>query len=580
MSGGRPSKKCRILFILYGSKIYVHRGEITFKGKYQSQGLKINFDTLYCKKFKPMFKRTPLLLALLFVSFYSLSQSIDLAWGPEKKFDRRNDELGFVGKVKGHFYTLRREDKKMYLAKNRVTDMGLVFEKQIRWNDGRKNTSDNNLTFNSFRLFRDNFVFYFEDYSRKDDIQRLYAQKISFDGEPIGSLVEVGSRVKLKRSKDGSFTLSYSPDSTNFVVTINPSFDKYNNERFIFKVFSQDLDNIHNAEVVLPFQDKNFEVESVSLGRNKLIYVLAKITLTKKERANAKDDDAPYYFDILTVNPKDGKVKEFEIDLDKRYVDEVDLLIDKKDNIKCFGFYGDMDVNGRRKDGINGIFYFSVANGKIDNVSTKEFDAELVKEIAGKRRANRSKGLRARFNLKNFFEKQDGGAMVLAEESYLIVVTTRSANGGTTTKYHYYRNSVIAINIDRSGKILWYTHIPKKQHVVNDDRFISFYAMYVKGKTYIIYNDERRNAVDKSYDKVMTNYFKSEPVVVTVSEDGKATKRLLSDNTRVNAIIKPNAADKISDNQAFFYADRVSKGCCFIGVGRPKTQRFGILTIK
>ncbi len=65
--------------------------------------------------------------------------------------------------------------------------MSLVWERPIQWNDfKRPNAKDKNLTFNSFRCFKENFVFYFEDYDSKDDLQRLYAQKITFEGAPEG----------------------------------------------------------------------------------------------------------------------------------------------------------------------------------------------------------------------------------------------------------------------------------------------------------------------------------------------------------------------------------------------------------
>src|SRR4051812_25564771 len=114
----------------------------------------------------------PLYLAIfaIFIASNLHAQQIDLAWGPEKKFDKSSFEVGFVGRIKDHFYTLRGVDKTMYLAKTRISDMSLVWERPIRWNDfKRANTKDKNLTFRSFRTFRENFVFYFEDYDSKDD---------------------------------------------------------------------------------------------------------------------------------------------------------------------------------------------------------------------------------------------------------------------------------------------------------------------------------------------------------------------------------------------------------------------------
>jgi len=523
-----------------------------------------------------------LIILLQLIFYYGLSQQVELAWGPYKEFNRSSIEYGFIGKVKGDFYTHRKEDKTIFLAKTRISDMSQTFEKPIKWNDTDPATKNDEFSFNSMQLFKGNFLFFYEKYSPKQDKQRIFGQKISYDGQPVDASVELSIRDKNRRSKDGSFQLTFSADSTNFLITTKPYFEKYANEKFQFKIFDNQLKLLHNLEIELPFRDADFSVESITLSKSKLIYLLAKVNIPKKER---KDDEATYYYDLVTIDPVNkGKATEFELKLDKKYINQVDLILDQKDNPKCFGFYTDMKDNGKPKDGINGVFYFYVNNGKVENLGIKEFDAALVTDLAGKKRAKKDKGIETHFRIKNFFNKPDGGAIILGEEQYVIVVTTRSSNGATTTSYHYHTESILEVNIDGKGKILWYAHIPKKQVTINDNRFLSFHALYVKGKTYIIYNDESNNAVTKSYDKVMKNVFKTVPVMVTVNESGKSDKILLNDIAdKQGFTLKPNISDRISDTQAFFYADKLKKGipCCFIGGrGKPSTQRVGILTVK
>jgi hypothetical protein len=526
------------------------------------------------------------LLLFCLVSFSSICQRIDLKWGPEKKYRRSSYDLGYVGRVKDHFYTLRKEDKTMYLSKTRLKDMAVVFEKQIHWNGASKNETDD-LTFKSFRLFKDYFVFYFESSSNREGNQRIYAQKIDLEGVPFDALAEIGSRQKERRRKDGSFQLVYSADSTNFLLITNPSYEKYNNERFLFKVISKKLEVLHTADITLPFADKNFDVESFTLGKDKQIYILAKITLPRKEK---KDGEADYYYQIVTVDPKEkNKTKGFDVKLDNRYVDKVDIILDGKDKLKCFGFYADMQGNGKRKSGINGIFYFSVVDNKASNISLKPFDLKMVFEIEadtkrgcfGGRGPKLEEGITAFFNLRNFFTKPDGGMIVIAEKSYVRVVTTTTGNGGSTTTHYYMDYDILAVNIDGKGNIEWYAHIPKKQVGTNDDRFGSFHAMYTNGKIHIIYNDQADNAMNKSYEKTMKNYLKAIPVIVTINEQGKFDKKIIGDSRGKNDFtLKPKISDEVSPNEAFFYADRLSKSFCIIGTRKAKTNRYGILSIK
>lgn len=527
------------------------------------------------------FQLRKLLIVLLQLSFgHAFSQQVELTWGPGKEYTRSSAEYGFVGKVKGDFYTARKEDKIIFLAKTRISDMSQVFEKPIKWKDTDAVTKNDEFSFDNIQLFKGNFVFFYEKYNSKQDKQRIYAQKIDYTGEPVDESVELSDRNKSRRSKDGSFQLTFSADSSNFLVTTNPYFDKYTNEKFQFKIFDKQLKMLHSLQVELPFRDADFALESVTLSKSKLIYLLAKVIVPKKDR---KDDEATYYYELLTVDPTNGKVTEFELKLDKKYINKVELIMDSKDNPKCFGFYTEMKDNGKPKDGINGVFYFYVNNGKVSNVNLKEFDAALVTDIAGKRRARKDRGIESHFKIKDFFNKPDGGAIILAEEQYIVLVTTHSKYGSTTS-YHYHYESILEVNIDSQGKILWYAHIPKKQLTVNDNRFLSFHALYVKGKTYIIYNDEARNAVAKTYDRYANNIFKMVPVMVTVNESGKSDKVLVNDiSDKQGFTLKPKLSDKISDTQAFFYADKLKKGipCCFIGGrGKPSTQRVGILSIK
>lgn len=533
-----------------------------------------------------MLKQILPLLLFCIVSFSSISQNIDLKWSPEKKYERSSDDLGYVGRVKSHFYTLRRQDKTMYLSKTRINDMSVVFEKEIRWNGTSKNANDD-LTFKSFRLFKDHFVFYFESSSNREANQRIYAQKIDLEGAPFDPLVEIGTRPKERRNRDGNFQLAYSADSTNFLLITNPSYEKYNNERFLFKVISKKLEILHQADITLPFADKNFSVESFVLGKDKQIYMLAKIDLPRKTK---NDDEADYYYQVVTVDPKENnKIRGFEIKLDNRYVDKVDIILNDKDQLKCFGFYADMQGNGRRKSGINGIFYFSVIDNKASNISLKPFDLKMVLDIEsetkrgcfGGRAPKVEKGLEAYFNLKAFFAKPDGGMVVVAEKSYIRVVTTTSSNGGTRTTYYYVDYDILTVNIDEKGSIAWYAHIPKKQIVANDNRFGSIHAMYSNGKVHIIYNDEAKNAMSKTYENTMKNYLKAVPVIVTINEQGKFDKKIIGDSRGKNDFtLKPRISDQVSSNEAFFYADRLSKACCVIGQRRAKAIRYGVMTIK
>ncbi len=425
-----------------------------------------------------------------------------------------------------------------------------------------------------------------KDIDKKLDKEIIYGQKLNQDGNAEGQFLKLDERTTDRRSRDGSFQIEYADDSSDFLVVKHPSYEKYADEKFNFKIFNADLKLLQNLEITLPFKDKNFSVSEIHLSRSNIIYILAKIDVPRED---AKKDEARHYYQIVSVDAANGAtVKQYDLKLDSRYIDEVTMRIDKNENVKCLGFYSDLKENGRPKEGLNGLFYFGLnkANKQVENVSIKEFTKALVEELSGKRRAKKEKGLESTFKLKYFLEKNDGSSIALVEEDYVEVVTTytTNANGGSTrtTTYYYHNNEILAIYIDAAGKINQFVTIPKSQVSTNDGGiYNSFYATQFNDKTYLVYNDDRENATNKDFKNTMYSVFKSKPVVIILSNSGKYEKSVLGDvNGKTEFAIRPRLTDKISDASAIFYAYRLNKGCCCLIGKKNRTSRFGLLTIK
>jgi hypothetical protein len=507
------------------------------------------------------------------------AQSIDLSWGPEQKYNFFNHEYGSVGKVGDFVYTLREEKDVFYLSKIRAANMSTVFVRALTWNDKRRNANAGNYIFNELRMFKTHFVLFFEEKDKKESQQIIYAQKISFEGESEGEAVRLGTRETARRSKDGSFALEYTADSSKLLLVQHPTYEKYANEKFVFRIFDSNLKSLYGLEISLPYSDKDVEVKDIRLAKNNIIHLLIRIDIPKKERNR---DEATYYYEILSIDAaKKGATKEYELKLDKKYISEASIILDKKDNIKCFGMYADMRNNGKAQKGINGVFNFGLnpAKKQIENVNVKEFDALMIAELSGAKRAKSDKGIKPFFNIKYIFDKADGGMIVMTEEQYVQVVTTTTGRS-TSTHYHYHDNNILAVNLDPMGKIIWYSRIPKLQYTVDDRSYNSFYATYVDKKAYLVYNDDPENALKNNYERTMRNVTKAKPVMVTLDDSGKFTKSILTDSNKDSQfVIRPSGSRKINDRETMIMGHRVTKGCCFIGGGGAKTIRFGLLQI-
>lgn len=531
-----------------------------------------------------------ILFTTIVLTIFSLTQlfaqKVDMKWGPE--FEPKGSEMGLVGKIKGAFYTIQIVDKKLIMTKIRTSDMSTIFTKELPYNKIDRKSADDKVEYWGIVQCKKNFVLFVKDTDKKTDKEYVYGQIIDFEGNPQGGMKELMSRDMGRKSKDGSFERVVSDDSSKILIVGNPIFEKYADEKFNYWIFDQSLKLIKGFSVSFPFKDKDFSLKDYDVTNEGIIVILARIDLPKKDR---KKEEETYYYQLVTINPINNvETKQYDINLDKKYIEEAELMTDKNNNIKCIGLYAEMKDNGKPKDGINGTFYMSIdkTTGKITSSSTKEFSKQLVEELSGKRRAKKDKGLESNFTIVSFIDKETGGCQVILEQQYITTTTTcsSSSSGGQTctTNYHYHNDELLIVNVDLSGKIENYVTIPKLQVSTNDGgTFNSIYSTRYDGKTYIFYADNKKNT-GQSFEYVGGG-MASIPVCVAVSDNGVFTKSSIGlENTtgkkkqKFYFTIKPQQTDKISNNEAILYGYKYKKRCC-CGGGKPKL-RYGYMTIQ
>jgi hypothetical protein len=217
----------------------------------------------------------------------------------------------------------------------------------------------------------------------------------------------------------------------------------------------------------------------------------------------------------------------------------------------------------------------------------KELDKSFIAELTSDRKANKGRGISSNFKLKNFIQKDNGGAILIAENSYdyqVTVCTTDPKTGARSchTNYHYVRNNIIAININSDGAIKWYTNIPKFQHTVNDGGVYNSYMLSTaKDKMFFIYNDNAKNLDPEKVKtakqvRPMGKATKSIATLVTLTEDGKFEKKALFSNKENKVILLPAYYKKMISGQLIVPAIKRGIYCCFIPLkkGKYRLARF------
>jgi hypothetical protein len=168
------------------------------------------------------------------------------------------------------------------------------------------------------------------------------------------------------------------------------------------------------------------------------------------------------------------------------------------------------------------------------------------------------------YDFREVHTTKDGGIIVAMEQYYVVVVTTTDSKGNTRTTYHYYYNDVIVYRVQENGTFNWIKKVPKYQHSVNDNGFLSSIGGYFTDEAYVFYfNDNKKNY--SSAGKFLTNlsyvnpttYSRKSNCVARVEldiESGNMNRELYTSRSEAKAVAVPKrfVTDYVN-NEMFMY---------------------------
>jgi hypothetical protein len=524
---------------------------------------------------------------LVFYSLFFLaslaSAQVNINWG---EFQKTPDEGGFIrGERNGALFTVLVEDGIPYLVNYNPDDLAPEFYRELElgpkveagdkskdytWETlkKRKDKSKNkNYNYEKTLILKDRIVTIY--YVKDKRLKTFYGQAFDFSGSALTGRVQIESFEE--RSYSNTHYYDISEDSSMVYMFRQPKLDKDEKDKFFLKIWGSSLEELHNLEIELPYANKEFSVNDYYLTSDKQLLMLARIDIPKKERQKG---DPSNYFKLINLNVAAGEMIDFELKLRNRFIRNINLRFDDKENAYCVGVYGD-DKGGYD---YAGTFFYKLdyKTGEITSENLEDFSPELIKEMnnSDSDRKNNQE-LRANINLKQVISKPDGGNFVIFEEEYIQVSTYTNSNGSTSTTYYYHNNDILVMNLDNAGEIVWQAVIPKQQMSVNDNgMFNSFFATFYNNKLHFIFNDHIDNAESTGFGTRtdVGNAAKMNPVLVSMTSEGEYEKysMLTFDKSRDFRMTFRNAA-KIAENKLAFYSYKAKKGCCSAG-GRTGTS--------
>jgi hypothetical protein len=505
-------------------------------------------------------KRISILLSLLFIAVLGFSQNFNLSYS-EMIPNNYYTSIQTAGKIGNTIYQVKTDKKGMYLDIYDASKMNLIRSTQFKSKqcDGG-DCIDKHFDYVKTTFLKNGIIMFFETFDKKNDVRLLYAQKINLKGNFDGKLVEI-DRIETKKRREGSFDVWQNDDSTKIMIIDNPPFEKYNNEKFGFKIYNWNLTNEATLSITLPYKDKNVSVVDYYLGNNNKIYMLTRVDLEKENRVKGQ---APYFFSILTIEPKNSSVNEFKVSLPNKNIEDIVLRLDKENKlITCAGFYSDLKPKEYVGKDIDGFFNLTIdaTTQQVVSKGFKNIDKAMIAELTGKKSADKvkeGKGISNNFEIRYMKKRQDGTTTMISEYRTVVIwtTTTCSQNGGciTHTNYTYYRNNIFVVNIAADGSVTSFIDIPKCQVSTNDGgMYSSFLTCEKNDNIYLIYNDhpDNLNPNVKTFKdvKAMPRLNKACLVAVGINKDGSYTKTKIQDNATKKLIAMPESGMQVGKGE-------------------------------
>jgi hypothetical protein len=482
------------------------------------------------------------IVLLLFSSQLLTAQ--DVQWGPEMKKSSRWESLRDVISVNdnglfAYTYTKKGPAIQLYnesFALKKQEQIDLKYNKKSLDYDGMLEIGGKIYAFGTF----DN---------KKDKKTYIFNQEISQKTLlPTGKLTKIGDATSRKRGlismyndNSGSFSKKLSDNEKRLMIISNDNVKKKDNESFQISVFDETMNLDWTKEVKLPYQEKEFMIQSWTLGNDGSVYILGK---RNKEKSEQKKDWSKYEYLVLAYTNKGKSYKEFKLDKKDRFLSDLAFKVDEDGNLVCAGFYSDPDSYG-----LIGTFFMLVEakTQKVLKQGEKRFDDDFLREFMSKKQKRKDdkgkdakKGL-SRFDLDKLVLTADGGAVLIAEQFYITTHTYRDSNGNTSTYRMYHYNDIIVVSIEPDGSIAWASKIDKSQSG-RSSRYLSYTYVINSDNIHILYNrwDSRKT---------------SKVVQATIDSEGAVKTKDLMYSSKKEVLLIPSSCEQVDNGELIIYGD-------------------------
>jgi hypothetical protein len=480
----------------------------------------------------------------------------ETAWSSAERIPRKQRSIGLIGSDRAQFYALletsQRGTRYDLLCYDRKTmaQRG-AFELKL------PEVSGDQLLFHSLHVLEPGLLLLGTVRDRANDRMQAYGVWYDKKGQPLDLPILLAEHVPNRRSENPDFGFELSSDSTLLLIHHNTAVSRKANERFEMKVVDMALETVWQKEIELPYRADLLEINQYLLDPGGHVYMMTGISTEKSRLRTEERPLSEKRYVLITYNPDQNKVKEYEVELNNKWVIATAFDLAPNGDLAIGGFY-----SNDRYFSIAGTFFFRI-DGETKKVlakGMKAFDQSFLEQFMSERRAEKGSEL-DNFYFDHFVLDEDGGATFVGEQFF---VTQRFRSDITTGRqeiqYFYHYNDLIVVDVNPDGTIHWATKIAKNQVSMNDRGPYSSYAFTRQGdQLYFVFNDhpenpERLNADKNANPRSFDNIKRSKVSLVSMDDEGYQRRIPLFGSKDEQTVVRPKVHISPTPGEIFIYS--------------------------
>ena len=408
-------------------------------------------------------------------------------------------------------------------------------------------------TFNiDFITYSDHFYMIYQ--YQKGSILYCMGVNMNAKAQKISEPVELDTTRIPVMSDNKIYSTIYSEDRQKIMIfKIQTRYQKFNMQTLLF---DNNMKLINKNRHVIEYNDRKESYDNFLVAND------GSFVFTYAKQSGNRDNSNT--LGLVIKSPLQNSFTYKDIDLNEKYIDEVKLKIDNRNNRYLINTF----YYKKNRGNIEGLFTYIW-----DNASQKTYTSVFTVLYDSLRAEAKSSGM-LRFALDEFFIKQiivkgDGGFILAAEDftkdtrgnnnfnRYDYLYNPYSLNSGSYyynpyTGYYrplnsysnqstrYYFENILVLSISKTGQLEWSRVIHKSQFDDNEENFMSFSTVTSGSEIHFLFNDDRKYQVVSDQSLSADGTIKRYP---TLKSDQKGYEFMpsLSKQVGANQIIIPVA---------------------------------------